>query len=61
MKYCDRGDLGKAYVSVHGYACNYKPSRAFPLEEKIESVMQMLVTDYNVEQWFEKQRQKVSA
>lgn len=55
MKWCDtRGDLGDAYITIHGYTTNYKPSSAFPLQNKIEEVMQMLVTDYNVEEWFAK-------
>lgn len=55
QKWCTtRGDLGDAFVTVNQYATNYKPSRAFPLDEKIESVMQMLVTDYNAAEWFAK-------
>lgn len=53
QKWCTtRGDLGDAYITVNQYATHYKPSAAFPLDEKIESVMQMLVTDYNAAEWF---------
>lgn len=61
QKLADRGDLGVAYVTINGYATNYTPSRAFPLETKINEVMQMLVTDYNVAEWFEQQRRKVAS
>lgn len=51
MKWCTtRDDLGDNYVTIHGYATNYKPSNVFPLDKKIEDVMQMLVTDYNASQ-----------
>lgn len=59
QKRCDRGDLGITYVTITSYAMNYTPSRAFPLEQQINKIMQMLVTDYNVAEWFEQQRQKV--
>jgi hypothetical protein len=48
-------DLGERYVTVNGYAHNYKPAKAFPLDAHINEVMQMLVTDYNAEQWFKAQ------
>lgn len=51
QKLCDRGDLGKAYVTINGYAHNYKPSKAFPLEQHINKIMQMLITDYTVSDW----------
>lgn len=61
QKRCDRGDLGISYITIKGYAHNFVPSRAFPLADHIEKVMQMLVTDYNAEQWFTSLGRKVTA
>ncbi len=49
-----RGDLGDAFITVNHYATHYKPSKAFPLDQQIEKVMHMLVTDYHAAEWFAK-------